>query len=361
MLFSFKLQLMKRIIILFALLPAFASAEYDYGFMHELFFGRQPSARAEALGRSYTAVDGDLTTSFFNPAGTASLRGLEVAGSFSSPFYGLREAKYTYVSAGSSVCKYFTFGLSWNKFSYGEMDLTNEVGDIYGHYYPSSSVYGLNLSSEPVKDLYLGVNVNFVNFDLYTFKGQTLYFDFGAIKKFRLSATEKIRHTVNLAASVINLNSAKMKIDLSPGSITGQLPLITRFAAGYEFKLNKKLLNDSLHTFECLAEVEYNDVLNSDYLTSLHAGIEFTFLEIASLRAGYYTEEEFNYGYSDKNEDHLNEFTYGFGLQLPLYKLTKIPVKLSLDYTSLPQPNYAVGSSEENFSTFTVRAKWFIK
>jgi outer membrane receptor protein involved in Fe transport len=79
---------MKKLVLYLLIITPFASfGQYDYGFLQEIFFGRQPSARAEALGRSYAAVDGDLTTIFFNPAGTATLKGLEIDGSYAAPYF----------------------------------------------------------------------------------------------------------------------------------------------------------------------------------------------------------------------------------------------------------------------------------
>ena len=79
-----------------------------------------PSARAEALGKAYTAVDGDLTTMAYNPAGTATLEGAELNASFASPYYALTEARYTFLSAGYTISPYLTVGISRNHFDMGQ-------------------------------------------------------------------------------------------------------------------------------------------------------------------------------------------------------------------------------------------------
>lgn len=111
----------KLFISLLILLPFASFAQYDYGFMNETYFSRQPSARAEALGKAYTAIDGDLASIFYNPAGTARLKGFELNTSFNdSPTRGLNNAGYNFISAGFHLNQYLTVGLSRNHFTYGQ-------------------------------------------------------------------------------------------------------------------------------------------------------------------------------------------------------------------------------------------------
>jgi hypothetical protein len=86
------------------------------------------------------------------------------------------------------------------------------------------------------------------------------------------------------------------------------------------------------------------------------------FFEIFSFRAGYYKETEYDYAYSAVNYGAISALTYGFGLQIPLYKLAKIPMNINFDYTSLPQPPYtAVAPRVENFTTCNFRLNWIFK
>jgi len=77
----------KSIIFLVLVIPVLSFGQYDYEFWNESFLGRQPSARAEALGKGYCSIDGDLATIFYNPAGTATLQGAVINTSFASPYY----------------------------------------------------------------------------------------------------------------------------------------------------------------------------------------------------------------------------------------------------------------------------------
>jgi hypothetical protein len=86
------------------------------------------------------------------------------------------------------------------------------------------------------------------------------------------------------------------------------------------------------------------------------------FLEILSVRVGYYQESQDDYDSPAMNANELSEFTYGLGLQIPLDKLTKIPLKINFDYASLPQPSFTKSQpSFENFSTYTLRVNYLLK
>src|ERR1700752_4350542 len=89
------------------LLPTFLFGQYKSGFLTENFFGRLPSARAEAMGQSYTSIDGDLSSIYFNPAGIATIKGLELNGSYTPPTFYLASGGFTsFFAAGCRINKY---------------------------------------------------------------------------------------------------------------------------------------------------------------------------------------------------------------------------------------------------------------
>lgn len=132
------------------------------GVFPEFFLGRQPSARAEAMGRGLSAVTGDALSYYYNPAGMASLKGLNVNASFAGPFYLLDEASYNFLGASYKIEKYGTIGFSRDYFTFGdEVIITDEFGNPTGETYtPHGQNFRLNLSSEVIKDLYVGANLN---------------------------------------------------------------------------------------------------------------------------------------------------------------------------------------------------------
>lgn len=107
----------KFIVSIVLIIPLISFGQYEYGFLQELFFNRQPSARAESLGKGYSSIDGDLTSIFYNPSGTATLQGLEINASYASPYYLAEKAKYDFISVGYNINKYLSLGLSRNYFT----------------------------------------------------------------------------------------------------------------------------------------------------------------------------------------------------------------------------------------------------
>lgn len=354
----------KALIISILVIPLLSFGQYEYGFLHELYFGRQPSARAEALGKGYSSIDGDLTTIFYNPAGTSTLKGVEINTSFASPYYLLEKAKYNFISVGYNINKYLTIGISRNHFTTGqEVNLSDSVGNpiVTGHI-PTNSIYTLNISSQPFKNLYIGLNTNYLSWKPIDESASSIYFDFGVIKKFEFRQKSAANHAFNLGASIINLNFAKIKLDFNGNEFKNDLPVITRYGINYQFHLNKKWISDTLNTFMLLVQGDYQFLLNSDYNNGFHSGLELLFFEILSARIGYYQETQYDYDIPSANENEISAITFGFGLQAPLYKLTKIPLIINLDYASLPQPSYSKTQTDwANFSTYTLRLNWILK
>jgi hypothetical protein len=359
-----QLDMKKVLLILFFAIPLFSFGQYQDGFMQEFYFGRQPSARAEALGKGYSSIDGDLATIFYNPAGTATLKGAEINTSFASPYYFLEKAKYNFISAGYNVNPYLTIGISRNHYTMGEeVYLSDDMGNpISKGYAPTTSLYSLNISSQPIKNLFIGLNSNYLLWKLFDESANSIYFDFGVIKKFEFAQKTTLNHTINIGASIKNLNYAKIKWDLNGNEFEADLPVITRYGVNYQIQLNKNWISESLNTFGLLVQADYQYLLNSDYHNGYNTGLELMFLEILSVRVGYYQESQDDYDSPALNANELSEFTYGLGLQIPLDKLTKIPLKINFDYASLPQPSFTKSQpSFENFSTYTLRVNYLLK
>jgi hypothetical protein len=349
-----------------SILPVICFGQYKVGGIYDLtFFSRLPSARAEAMGKAYCSIDGDLTTAFFNPAGTATIKGFEINGSLASPFYLLNKAKFGYISSGYKINNYLILGLSWNYFNSGyTSNITDDMGNLTLSYTPYNSNYSLNVSSQLIKNLFFGLNANLFtsNFGLNK-KTYTPFFDFGAIKKFEFLQKLNSGHSVNLGASIVNLAFAKGTSYNDFGKkFVEELPVITRFGINYQYNLDKNFLFDSLKTLRLLVQADYQRLLNSDYYSGIHTGGEIQFFEILSLRIGYYNEKIDNKGNTISNNSDIHSFTYGIGLQIPLYKLTKLPLNINFDYISSPQPSYIkTVTNLDNFTSYNLRLNWMLK
>ncbi len=354
---------MKRLTLcLLTLLPYIVWGQYQSNFLHESFFGRLPSARAEAMGRAYTSIDGDLTSVFFNPAGIASIKGIELDGSYASPYYVLNNASYSFFSMGYKFNDLLTVALSKNSFHFGqEIQYTDAMGNSFGTFIPQNHNYTITLASQPVKNLLIGLNANYFKWTPPMTEAAALYLDLGAIKKIAFKRNKEVEHVVNIGASITNLNFAKTRMVLSGKTSEEHLPVITRYGANYQLTMSKNLLIDTLNTFTFLLQGEYKKLLNSPYLSGIHLGVEITFIEFLSARLGYYEEKQDDYNNPTVNRNQISAITYGFGLQLPVHKLTKLPLQVHMDYTILPQPSHTLDKQYlSNFSTYNLRLCWLI-
>ncbi len=360
------------------------------GAFYEMFFEREPSARAEAMGKHLSALPGDPLSYYYNPAGMASLKGLNLNASFAGPYYTrfdekLNDSRYDFFGAFYNVRKYGTAGLSMDYFTFGydkEIIITDEFGNQIGKekYDPDITNYRLTLSSEVIKDLFVGVNFNLLHpdFDLpdLTVGNEKMgddkdvfYFDLGVIKSFNFDS-KKLNQDVSLGMSLINVFSAEY--NSSSADYSGMLPAIFRFGASYNLSLNDRSISSKLKSYNFLIDGEYEDLFNSKYYGGFHAGFEFTFLEILALRAGFYSQENvyrvYNYdtltggylGYTD-TENMINEFTYGFGINIPIKQLTggKTPIEIKFDYANLNQPAYKKDKdSPGKFHVYTIIFNW---
>lgn len=103
-------------------------------------------------------------------------------------------------------------------------------------------------------------------------------------------------------------------------------------------------------------------LLNPKFRSGIHTGAEILIHEILAIRAGYYHEKIDNWDLPERNEDKLSAFTYGFGVQFPLHKITRIPLLIKFDYTSLPQVSHSkIYTDWDNFRTYTFSLNWVMR
>jgi len=336
-------------------LPTWTFAQYE-SLLRESFFGRQPSARAEAMGKAYTSIDGDLATVYFNPAGVGSLRGAEFIGSYTPPGYYASEGYYTFFGAGVKANDYLRIVVSQFQFNLGKTNTGRGTPAFAKH-------NALTIASEPVKNLYIGLNANLLLYDpVIVGPEKSFYLDFGAIKKFEFRRNESSRHAINIGASISNFTMSVMTFGNSQFDLPVELPVTARVGLNYQVFFDKKLPDRKLESLQFLIQGEYRNVVNSDYYSAYRAGAEVLLFEVFALRAGYYKEEENDHGFPYVNYDHISAITMGLGLQLPLYKLSETPLNIRFDYTSLPQESYSESAMDfGNFTTYSLSVSWLFK
>ena len=344
----------------------FYSQKY-IGASQELFFGRQSSAKIEAMGQASTAITGDLSSVYFNPAGISDLKGAQVYNNISKGFFLVDSAVSNFFGIGSKLGEKWAVAYNLQSFKYNSV-FTDANGVIIPIKDRPNLIHKLSSSYKPIKTLSIGISVNLLDplmlkaFEFVKFN-RTLFLDFGIIKEFSLFKNGFQQHKLNLGASISNFANSKSKFEYNNNVSTDYLPVTNRYGINYDFTLSKNWLIDSLNTCEISVVADYSFLLNSKYYSGYNVGCQLEMFDFLSARIGYYSR-------SNDIEQYLqilnrkNAFTYGFGLSLPIYKLTKIPLQVNFDYCNLPQDNSSTSPNNysfPNFNSFTGSIRWFFK
>ena len=348
--------------------PGIAQSTYYEFFFPEIFFGRQPSARAEAMGRSGVAMEGELLCAYYNPAGIASLSGFSIATAFANPFYMLKNATYFYVSAGGKIGNIGSLSFSRYRFNWNDPFIMydnwqNETGRIE----PTQTQYVLSAAGDVMHGTSIGVSVGVLAYDPHLQgkpnqdkyrKEQTVSLDIGALHRITLRSNEWTQQHLTLGLSINNITGASLNYDARDNA----LPSLVRVGAVYKHIMRKSTSEFALNPFEGLLTIEYQDLLNGNVRHGFHTGMECRIYEIVAVRIGYYSERATAVLIGYPNKEFLSSFTWGFGLEFPIAKLVRedFPMMIRCDLTSLNQPLY---TNEDvfhfkKFSSYTLQLSY---
>jgi hypothetical protein len=332
-----------------------SEAQSKYGSAFEKsFFGRQPGARGEAMGRGGVALSGDILSSFYNPAGLAGAIGLNFCTSFSEDSNGLERADHTILGAGIPVGRYVGVGFSWYHLDYGTTAGHPRQGSHT--YAPNSSIYTLTLAAKPAARFYVGVNLNLFRASFAEQKENSIWPDFGIMKVFHWARSGNIQHRASMGSSLSNFTNSGIA---GPGG-DEDLPQVFRIGMSYRISWAHRSWHDRLRTLGLLSHLEYQNVLNSDYRDAYKIGSEIRLLEILALRIGYYLGN-ISGPEPDVSEDWVGETTYGFGLGLPISELAEgaPPLRVSFDWVRREDASETLGSADTvRYSVYTLSVDW---
>jgi hypothetical protein len=336
------------------------SAKY-VGYLSYFLLERQPSPRAESMGRGVFANNENEFSSFYNPAQTSLGRGLDVNFSHSANYLSDNEANYNYIGASYNFKKIGSFSLS--RYHMRAFEFTDETGKGFGR--QTHSLYTLNYSREIIKDFYAGINLNLLHTSLpssatFDVKANDVFpVDIGLYKKFVINnaASPYLSQSVQLAGSLYNITGVKAGFDDPQFLANFAFPVTLRLGASYNLEFRKSQDSKMLNVF---VHFGYENVLNADtstrdFYNNVKFGGEVTLLDIFSLRAGYNTKS-FETIYSEIK----NQFTYGAGVKIPLEKIlnNNTPVSLYIDYVNMKQPFPKEFGDMPNFNTIAFRINY---
>lgn len=307
---------------------------------YDIYYGRQPSARAEAMGRGMVANSSNEFASFYNPASSSFTHGINFNFSHSTKYYNDKNANFNYEGVSYDLKK----GRGNIGLSRYYMGAGNELnGDNFNY-----TFYTINYSRHVIYGFYAGANLNIINSHIPGYESHRGYIlpenvtaasvDIGAIKTFNLTGKSfrGLLHEINLGASVTNVSFTVLQ------SFFGRqnLPVLLRVGGAYNVRFynfmptdNEKGVPGFTYKLNLLVHLEMEKELRYDNHDIYKAGAEATIYEILSLRGGFYSNW-YSGGYK------YNYFTYGAGINIPINKLTHgdYPFGISIDYANMKQP-----------------------
>lgn len=281
-------------------------------------------ARGTSMGNAFTAMRGDLSNIYWNPAGLAYIKGVQVM-FVNSPW--LADIQFNYLAFAFNSPSVGVFGFSFTRLDVPEdIVRTVEKPEGTGEKFDAGNLaVTLSFSRKLTDKFSIGANLKYVQEHIWHAKANAVAGDLGALF---VTPFNNIRIGASLSnfGSSLQLDGRDLIISVDPDPknegnvefVNGlyktddfPLPLIFRIGiSGELFQGNNSRLSfglDALHP---------ND--NSE---SINAGLELAYAESFFLRAGYATL------FRDSTEQGL---TLGGGIY---YRLGRSKSKIKIDYS----------------------------
>lgn len=281
--------LLPMLLLLFAVTTAHAQNDFEREKLARTtmkFLNISADPRAAALGDAVTALDGASTALFYNPAGMGSQQSFVHAAVAQTAWF--VDVKYNFASLSFRPLdgRLGVFGISVVAADYGEFEETiradNEQGFIdLGTFSPSAYSAGIGYARTLTDRFAIGGHVKYVSQDLSSTvmnadlerssnEESVVAFDFGMLYRtgFR---------SLTFAASARNF---AREVEYAEESY--ELPLLLKIGVTMDL-VDLTNLSPEMHQFMLSVDTESP----RDYSEQIKLGVEYTFLDTISLRAGY--------------------------------------------------------------------------
>ncbi|MBN2790092.1 MAG: hypothetical protein JXR69_07875 [Candidatus Delongbacteria bacterium] len=338
-------------------------------FFDMLYVDRQPSTKIESMGRCGVSVPDGMFSVFYNPALISNINGVTVSSSIVSPYSFLDDSQFSFLGIGYHFKK-FSFGFSFYNYS---GDAFETVSILYpdGRYLASeSNDYKITISFNPNRAFSLGLSGKYVSTNTEngillddTEKGYDL--DIGIRQIVGVSRNRNFRQRTSIGISFINLFSGDIG--------DSKLPRIMNTGVNFSFIPRVGTMIPHINTVLITFTGEYQKQWDSDYHSGLKFGSELHIAEILALRCGYYwdrvndndeTVTDIISGDTYKEFEYIEEFTYGFGIYIPLFRFYegKIPLNIKFDYSNMkyPESNNSGYVDYDNINSYSLSVNWLM-
>jgi hypothetical protein len=295
-----------------------------------------PNSRNAGMGETGAGLVNDASAMFWNPAGLAFQKGIEVSLTHSPwlPGLGLGDLFYDYLS-GKYYLKKFkgTLGVSITYLNIGTIIRTDEFGNEIGEYKAFDGALAVGYGTKVTKDLGIGIVTRFIYSKLATGtvgneQGSGIAYDLS----FDLSALwrptkTKLKFIDNRLGIGLNFSNLGPKVTYVDAAQADPLPSNLRFGIGYDLvktEFNNLTLAVDLNKLvvkrrdEGKSDPLYKAIFTAwtpDLIHTIQAsvGAEYWYglPKLIGLRAGYF--------YEDPNHGKRKFITLGAGLRYSNY------------------------------------------
>jgi len=284
--------------IVYILTASFTFGQNTYDFLKV-----DMSARAAALGGSFSTNNDDVDVLFYNPAGMSFLEKDPVSFSFVKHLMDINLFSLAYSTEFENIGR---FGTAIKYINYGSFDEADEFGNRTGEFSAGELAFILGYTNEFSENFYYGANAKVIYSSIADESSSALALDFGI-------NYEIPNQKLNLAAAVLNLGTQlssyidtkeDLPLDVTVGISKRLENLPVRLSLDFH-QLNKD--RDELY----------------QHLKGFSIGAEFYLSEVFTLRFGYDNEKRsdlkvgsssgiagFNGGLGVKISEYV--FNYGY-------------------------------------------------
>lgn len=338
------------IIIFIAFSGAFYSQRYsDGGYFIQL--QHKFNARSEAMGRGNAALTGETFYLLDNPASTSFMNGAGLSYTYLEP----NLISQSFVNMGGlsyNTGKYGALGIIYQDYLYIKYDAidiedgsTEEIEISYNSFianysYKFNDDFSAGINGFFYQQVFKGPNEALFPNEDDEIKESVFLLDLGLLKKFSIP-TSLGSQNIYAGLSVSNVLNSTLKSE----GIELYFPVMLRAAGSYEIIYNP--VQEKLTPLQVTICAEYEDNLIDQHFTRVKFGGEVVIFDILKLRAGHFDEFREFYREPFFPTGNVSRLTYGFGLSLPLHKISNIPWELNVDYTKQENTYYMFGFPED--------------
>jgi FlgD Ig-like domain len=216
------------------------------------------SARSLALGNAVVGLSDDVATSYWNPAGLAQLRTMEITGMGATMF---NDTKYTFFALGMPTESWGTFSLNGTFTTSGDFERSTWDEDLGETFSEKEGIFSLGYANGFGRLTY-GVNLKSVSQDIGGVSGNSMGMDVGMYYR--------PHRLLSLGVAVQNLIEPKIVL------IEEEEKMARSVRAGLALRFFRSRM------------VMTSDLVKTEFMdTSFRSGLEVWPVRFLSLRAGY--------------------------------------------------------------------------